>query len=154
MRMNKGVTADDLLRASALEAMEARILLAHALGWRRTELMTRAHEKLEPTQADTFRRLEQRRDHGEPMAYLVGKREFFGLDFRRNCVSASRGIDHRNRRFAARARAGCAERAAPVVRRPPRRGAALHRRRLVSSFNRSYYPVRCDCQQSALFGGG
>ncbi|CCD29145.1 Protein methyltransferase HemK (Protein-glutamine N-methyltransferase hemK) (Protein-(glutamine-N5) MTase hemK) [Candidatus Glomeribacter gigasporarum BEG34] len=79
--MNKGVTADDLLRASALEAMEARILLAHALGWRRTELMTRAHEKLEPTQADTFRRLEQRRDHGEPMAYLVGKREFFGLDF-------------------------------------------------------------------------
>src|SRR5260364_37740 len=81
MRMNKGVTADDLLRASALEAMEARILLAHALGWRRTELMTRAHEKLEPTQVDTFRRLEQRRDHGEPMAYLVGKREFFGLDF-------------------------------------------------------------------------
>src|SRR5260363_58430 len=80
MRMNKGVTADDLLRASALEAMEARILLAHALGWRRTELMTRAHEKLEPTQADTVRRLEQRRDHGGPMAYLVGKREFFVLD--------------------------------------------------------------------------
>src|SRR5260363_360446 len=121
MRMNKGVTADDLLRASALEAMEARILLAHALGWRRTELMTRAHEKLEPTQADTFRRLEHRQ----------------WRDCRRNCVSASRGIDHRNRRFASRARAGCAERAAPVVRRPPRRGAALHRRRLVSSFNRS-----------------
>src|SRR5260364_381837 len=37
MRMNTGVTADDLLRASALEAMEARILLAHALGCPRPE---------------------------------------------------------------------------------------------------------------------
>src|SRR5260364_199876 len=81
MRMNKGVTADDLLRASALEAMEARILLAHALGWRRSELMTRAHEELEPMQADTFRRREQWRDHVEPMAYMVGMLDFFVLDF-------------------------------------------------------------------------
>src|SRR5260363_326826 len=44
--MNKGVTADDLLRAYALEAMEARSLLAHALGFLRTDLMSRAHEKL------------------------------------------------------------------------------------------------------------
>ncbi len=81
MTMNKGVTAGDLLRASTLEAIDARILLAHALGWQRTELMTRAHEALDSAKVDTFRRLEQRRYHGEPIAYLVGKREFFGLDF-------------------------------------------------------------------------
>ncbi len=81
MTMNNGVTAGDLLRASTLDAADARILLAHALGWPRTELMTRAHEALPPAQVNVFRHLEQRRYHGEPIAYLVGKREFFGLDF-------------------------------------------------------------------------
>ena len=75
------VTADTLLRASPLPALEARTLLMHVLGWRRTELITRGERPLEAAQIDTYRALEARRAQGEPIAQLVGTREFYGLDF-------------------------------------------------------------------------
>jgi release factor glutamine methyltransferase len=70
-----------LLRASALPALEARILLGHVLGWRRTELITRADDPLDPAKVSAYRALEARRVAGEPVAQLIGSREFFGLDF-------------------------------------------------------------------------
>ncbi|WP_327201067.1 peptide chain release factor N(5)-glutamine methyltransferase [Paraburkholderia sp.] len=75
------VTADALLRASPLPALETRILLMHVLGWRRTELITRGDEPLESASVAAYRALETRRAAGEPIAQLVGAREFFGLDF-------------------------------------------------------------------------
>jgi release factor glutamine methyltransferase len=75
------VTADTLLRASLLPALEARVLLMHVLGWRRTELITRGERPLEAAQVDAYRALEARRAQGEPIAQLVGAREFYGLDF-------------------------------------------------------------------------
>ncbi|PMS34753.1 [protein release factor]-glutamine N5-methyltransferase [Trinickia symbiotica] len=74
-------TATDLLRASPLAALEARILLAHALGWRRTELITRGDEPLDEAQVAVYRSLEARRAAGEPIAQIVGAREFYGLEF-------------------------------------------------------------------------
>lgn len=74
-------TAASLLRASPLPALEARILLGHALGWRRTELITRGTEPLDEDAVARFRSLESRRVAGEPVAQLVGQREFYGLDF-------------------------------------------------------------------------
>lgn len=74
-------TVATLQRASPLPALEARILLGHALGWRRTELITRADNPLEPTQVAAFRELETRRVAGEPIAQLIGLREFFELEF-------------------------------------------------------------------------
>lgn len=74
-------TADALLRASPLPALEARMLLMHVLGWRRTELITRGDEALDAAQADAYRALEARRVRGEPIAQLVGAREFYGLEF-------------------------------------------------------------------------
>ncbi|MFP4893146.1 peptide chain release factor N(5)-glutamine methyltransferase [Paraburkholderia sp. EG304] len=74
-------TADVLLRASPLPPLEARILLTHVLGWRRTQLITRGEEPLERASADRYRALEARRIAGEPVAQLVGAREFFGLEF-------------------------------------------------------------------------
>ncbi|MEM5372649.1 peptide chain release factor N(5)-glutamine methyltransferase [Paraburkholderia azotifigens] len=74
-------TVATLLRASPLPALEARILLGHALGWRRTELITRADHPLDSAQLTAFRELETRRVAGEPVAQLIGSREFFGLDF-------------------------------------------------------------------------
>jgi release factor glutamine methyltransferase len=74
-------TAAALLRASTLPPLEARILLGHALGWRRTELITRADEALDATVVVAWRTLEARRIGGEPVAQLVGAREFYGLDF-------------------------------------------------------------------------
>ena len=77
----KEPTADALLRASPLPALEARILLMHVLGWRRTELITRGDQALDAARVDAYRELEARRVEGEPIAQLVGAREFYGLDF-------------------------------------------------------------------------
>ncbi|KVE43275.1 peptide chain release factor N(5)-glutamine methyltransferase [Burkholderia sp. BDU5] len=74
-------TAADLLRASPLDAVDARILLAHALGWTRTQLITRADEPLDATAVERYLALEARRAAGEPVAQLTGAREFFGLEF-------------------------------------------------------------------------
>ncbi|WP_245641605.1 peptide chain release factor N(5)-glutamine methyltransferase [Paraburkholderia bannensis] len=75
------VTADALLSASPLPALETRILLMHVLGWRRTELITRGDQPLDAANVVTYRALEARRAAGEPIAQLVGAREFFGLEF-------------------------------------------------------------------------
>ncbi|REG60093.1 [protein release factor]-glutamine N5-methyltransferase [Paraburkholderia sp. BL6669N2] len=70
-----------LLRASTLPPLEARILLTHVLGWRPTQLITRSDEALDTQFVERYQTLEARRIAGEPVAQLVGAREFFGLDF-------------------------------------------------------------------------
>jgi len=75
------VTPTALLRASPLPPLEARILLTHVLGWRHTQLITRSGEALDGPIVERYRALEARRVAGEPVAQLVGAREFFGLDF-------------------------------------------------------------------------
>ncbi|MGI4984081.1 MAG: peptide chain release factor N(5)-glutamine methyltransferase [Janthinobacterium lividum] len=74
-------SAGTLLAASPLDALDARVLLCHALGWRRTELITRAHAPLDASAVVEFKRLEARRAAGEPVAQLVGEREFYGRRF-------------------------------------------------------------------------
>ncbi|RQS72327.1 peptide chain release factor N(5)-glutamine methyltransferase [Burkholderia sp. Bp8963] len=74
-------TALDLLRASPLDAVDARVLLACALGWTRTQLITRGDEPLDAAAVERYRALEARRAAGEPVAQLVGMREFFGRPF-------------------------------------------------------------------------
>jgi release factor glutamine methyltransferase len=74
-------TPEALLRASPLPPLEARILLTHVLGWRRTQLITRGDEPLERARVEHYHALELRRVAGEPVAQLVGAREFFGLEF-------------------------------------------------------------------------
>lgn len=64
-----------------LEVLEARILLTHVLGWPRTALITRADEGLPEQAVEHYRQLAGRRLGGEPIAQIVGKREFYGLDF-------------------------------------------------------------------------
>ncbi|MCA8094359.1 peptide chain release factor N(5)-glutamine methyltransferase [Burkholderia anthina] len=75
------LTANQLLRASPLDAVDARVLLAYALGWTRTQLITRGDAPLEPAAIERYRTLEARRMAGEPVAQLVGMREFFGRPF-------------------------------------------------------------------------
>lgn len=88
------MTIDDLLRQAVLaltatlgldprEArLEAQILLGHALGQVRAWLIAHAADALTPAQAGQFLALLQRRLGGEPVAYLLGEREFYGLAFR------------------------------------------------------------------------
>lgn len=62
--------------------LEAQILLGHALGKSRVWLIAHDSEALAPRQTDLFHKLLERRLAGEPVAYLLGEREFFGLPFR------------------------------------------------------------------------
>lgn len=61
--------------------LDAEILLAHARGCPRIQLYTNYDEPLTDTQRAVMRDLVKRRATAEPVAYLVGHREFFGLDF-------------------------------------------------------------------------
>ncbi|MER3417041.1 MAG: peptide chain release factor N(5)-glutamine methyltransferase [Gemmataceae bacterium] len=62
--------------------LDAEVLLAHALGVRRIDLYVRFHEPAEVSLRERFRDLVRRRVAGCPVAYLVGKKEFFSLEFR------------------------------------------------------------------------
>ena len=62
--------------------LDAEILLAHARGCQRIQLYTAYDQPLADAVRATMRELVQRRAQAEPVAYLVGHREFFSLDFR------------------------------------------------------------------------
>ena len=62
-------------------ALEAEVLLAHALKITRTQLLTEPDVELKKRQEDTFKTFIKRRVKGEPNAYITGRREFYGLDF-------------------------------------------------------------------------
>lgn len=69
-------------RGAESPRLEAEVLLAHACGWKRIDLYTRFEEvPAEPVRA-AFRELVRRRAEGTPVAYLVGRREFYSLSFR------------------------------------------------------------------------
>ena len=61
--------------------LDAEILLAHARGCPRIQLYTNYDQPLTDAQRATMRDLVKRRAAAEPVAYLVGHREFFGIDF-------------------------------------------------------------------------
>lgn len=75
-----------LVTALALEPDAARIeayaLLGHVLAQPRAFLLANANEALAAPQQVAFEALVQRRCQGEPIAYLTGKREFYGLALR------------------------------------------------------------------------
>ena len=74
--------ARDLMAASGIEAPEARSLLAFVLDVPRESLLAQPLRGIEATAASRFRELCARRLAGEPMAYLLGQREFYGRCFR------------------------------------------------------------------------
>lgn len=77
-----GTTIAALQASLPLDALENRILLCHALGITRVGLITQSERALTEAEAAALSSLVARRIHGEPIAYIVGKREFFGLDLR------------------------------------------------------------------------
>lgn len=60
---------------------EARILLCHMLGWSHTRLASFPEQVLTSDQWRRFVDLVERREHGEPVAYLTGHCEFYGRPF-------------------------------------------------------------------------
>jgi release factor glutamine methyltransferase len=63
-------------------AVDARALLAHLLQRDAAYLIAHGGEELDAGNRDAFERLIARRADGEPVAYITGHREFYGLDFR------------------------------------------------------------------------
>lgn len=67
-----------LLLDARLPRLEVRMLLEHVLGKPRAWLLAHDTDALAPEVAAAYEALAQRRLAGEPMAYLVGHREFMG----------------------------------------------------------------------------
>ncbi len=65
-------------------AREAQLLLAHTLGCQRSYLI--AYPELEPADNNrhAYLRLIERRCQGEPVAYLIGHKEFYGINLEVN----------------------------------------------------------------------
>jgi release factor glutamine methyltransferase len=73
-------TADFLKRkGSESPRLDAEVLLAHVLKWERVQLYTRHAEEVGERDRTAYRELVKRRAEGSPVAYLVGKKEFFSL---------------------------------------------------------------------------
>ncbi len=70
------------LRESGLEACGANLLLQAALDVNRAYLAAHHDQFLNSRQAAAFEKLVQRRMAGEPTAYILGEREFYGLNFK------------------------------------------------------------------------
>jgi release factor glutamine methyltransferase len=79
--MDAGLTIGVWLRSAQLPALEARVLLTHALGLTRVQLITQSERTLTGRETDQLAMLAKRRIDGEPIAYIVGTREFYGLEF-------------------------------------------------------------------------
>ncbi|MDE2717524.1 MAG: peptide chain release factor N(5)-glutamine methyltransferase [Chloroflexota bacterium] len=71
-----------LERASIPDAdIEAQVLLRNALGIDRATFHASLDRELSNEDAEAFERTVRRRIEGEPLSYITGHREFYGLDF-------------------------------------------------------------------------
>lgn len=75
--------AEGRARLAPAGALDAGLLLAHVLGVGREKLYADSGE-LSPEDLSRFRECLERRLSGECTAYITGRREFYGLDFRVN----------------------------------------------------------------------
>ncbi len=69
-----------LFDSSSSPEIDAEVLLGHCLKQSRAWLLTYQDEELTPEDIDRFDAYIQRRHQGEPIAYIVGTREFWSLN--------------------------------------------------------------------------
>jgi len=74
-------SAAELLAASTLPRAEARLLLAAAIGTTVERLIARPEQIVDRATAGRYGDLVARRRQGEPIAYLLGEKEFYGRCF-------------------------------------------------------------------------
>jgi release factor glutamine methyltransferase len=61
--------------------LDAQLLLCHILGKERSYLYIYPEQELDSAQEERWHTLLSRREQGEPVAYLLGSKAFYGLDF-------------------------------------------------------------------------
>lgn len=76
-------SASSQLRKSGIQndVLDAQTLLAEALGRDRTYLIVNFNQELTPEIAQKYQSLVARRASGEPLQYITGRQEFYGLEF-------------------------------------------------------------------------
>jgi release factor glutamine methyltransferase len=79
--LQAGTSLGECQTKTPLDGIDTRILLMHALGLSRVDLITQSTRQINFAEAQTLRDLIARRFGGEPIAYLVGEREFYSLGF-------------------------------------------------------------------------
>lgn len=74
----------ELLAASTLDKVDAKVLMAHLiqkyLNWPKSSLISRDKDPLPDALITEWQALEERRQNGEPIAYIVGKKEFYDIE--------------------------------------------------------------------------
>jgi len=78
-RVLKWATEDFTKRDNPSPRLDAELLLTHVLGVDRVKLVIESERQLTPDELARYRGLIQRRRAGEPIAYILGRREFYGI---------------------------------------------------------------------------
>jgi len=74
------VTVQQALASSGIDAREARILLAEVCGFSQASLAASPAQEIPFEVENAFLELAAKRRNGEPVAYLLGRKEFYGLE--------------------------------------------------------------------------
>ena len=74
------MAVEKLASSSSSATLDAQLLLTHVLDVDRAYLFAHADAQITDQQRQTFLALFQRRLAGEPMAYILGHKEFWGLE--------------------------------------------------------------------------
>jgi release factor glutamine methyltransferase len=74
----------DYLKSKGIDSprLDGEILLAKVLGWERIQLYTQFDRPLVESELQEFKSLLQRRAAREPLAYILGEKEFYSLKFK------------------------------------------------------------------------
>jgi release factor glutamine methyltransferase len=79
-------TIQELLKKSTLDKVDTKVLLAHLinkhLNWPKSALISRDTDELPKPLLDEWAALEKLRAKGHPVAYLIGKKEFFNIELK------------------------------------------------------------------------
>ena len=68
-------------KESSTPSLDARLLLAHALNYSQEKLLINYDKELEQDIETSFFEFVARREEQEPIAYILGRQEFYGLEF-------------------------------------------------------------------------
>lgn len=79
-------TIQQLLKKSTLDKVDAKALLAHLihqhLNWPKSAMISRDTDELPTPLLEEWALLEKQRAEGHPVAYLIGKKEFFNIELK------------------------------------------------------------------------
>jgi len=80
--LSRGTQAISQCKISATPLLDASLLLCKSTGLKREELYIRSRNTISPEVYEAYHSLIERRCDAEPVAYLLGEREFFGRSFK------------------------------------------------------------------------